>query len=442
MEVGKMSGLLKITAFCCLVLLLLNKSFPIVTKDYEGIKNPVNLSEYGYFNPFEGFIGATLTASFFSSNYLSQFDKQHTGADFEVSSGTELRAIFSGTVTESQDFDYQINVRKKDNYHAYYDSRIIIKCTNPQYPDKSFLIIYGHVKNSPFSGEVEAGEKVEVIMGEKIGEIADAYTQDNVRVSSKDHFHLGINVNDGIYYGGGWGFGQAPGTATIDQVMENGFRDPFEYLSENFSFPLWDVQYDYAWFYSYVHFLYGIGIVSCQLDGSFGPDKTISRAEFIKMVVLALEKVLGRDLFNYCAVLLNTWQVEPEYYDYISDAYLFKNNNISPSERIAFWDPNMAVDFSQGVTREEAAHIVRNALELTTSSIGSYELIDVQVCYYAPWVYDVWKISIIDGYDDKTYKPFQVLNRSEAAKMIRNILKYKGYLNNNCNVCPEICNKD
>jgi surface antigen len=206
--------------------------------------------------------------------------------------------------------------------------------------------------------------------------------------------------------------------------------------------PLWDVQIKSAWYYNSVHCLYDLGIISGDTDGSFGPDKTISRAEFIKMVVLALEKVLGRDLFNYCAVLLNTWQVEPEYYDYISDAYLFKNNNISPSERIAFWDPNMAVDFSQGVTREEAAHIVRNALELTTSSIGSYELIDVQVCYYAPWVYDVWKISIIDGYDDKTYKPFQVLNRSEAAKMIRNILKYKGYLNNNCNVCPEICNKD
>jgi hypothetical protein len=226
---------------------------------------------------------------------------------------------------------------------------------------------------------------------------------------------------------------------TINRIINSGDSNTFFY---RYPSPLWDVQIKSAWYYNYVHCLYGLGIVSCQLDGSFGPDKTISRAEFIKMVVLALEKVLGRDLFNYCAVLLNTWQVEPEYYDYISDAYLFKNNNISPSERIAFWDPNMAVDFSQGVTREEAAHIVRNALELTTSSIGSYELIDVQVCYYAPWVYDVWKISIIDGYDDKTYKPFQVLNRSEAAKMIRNILKYKGYLNNNCNVCPEICNKD
>jgi surface antigen len=204
--------------------------------------------------------------------------------------------------------------------------------------------------------------------------------------------------------------------------------------------PLWDVQIKSAWYYNYVHCLYGLGIVSCQLDGSFGPDKTISRAEFIKMVVLALEKVLGRDLFNYCAVLLNTWQVEPEYYDYISDAYLFKNNNISPPERIAFWDPNMFVDFSDEINREEAAHIVRNALELATSSIGSYELTDVQVCYYAPWVYDVWKIGIIDGYDDKTYKPFQKLNRAEAAKMIRNILKHKEYFNNN--VCPEIYNNN
>jgi hypothetical protein len=436
MEVWKMSRLLKITAFCCLVLLLLNKSFPISTKDYEGENNLVNLSEYGYFNPFEGFVGVNLTASFLSSNYLSQIGKQHTGADFQVSSGTELKAIFSGTVIEQRDFDYQKNVEGKDNYDAYNDSRIIIKSRNPQDPSKSFLIIYGHVKNSTVS------EGDEIMMGKKIGEIADAYTQDNVRAPSKDHFHLGINVNDGIYYGGGWGFGQAPGTATIDQVIEKGFRDPFEYLSENPSFPLWDVQYDYAWFYSYVHCLYGLEIVSCQLDGSFGPDEAISRAEYIKMVVLALEKALSRNLANYCIQLPTAWQVEPEYYDYISDAYLFKNNNISPSEGIAFWDPNMAVDFSQGVTREEAAHIVRNALELATSSIGSYELIDVPACYYAPWVYDVWKIEIMNGFVDKTFNPFGKLKKAEAAYIIRNMLKYKGYFNNNCNVCPEICNEN
>lgn len=440
-----MFRLLKITAFCCLVLLLLNKSFPIETKDYEGIENPVNLSEYGYFNPFEGFVGATLTASFFSSNYLSQFDKQHTGADFEVSSGTELRAIFSGTVTESQDFDYQINVREKDNYHAYYDSRIIIKSPNPQDPSESFLIIYGHVKNSPFSGKVEAGEKVEIKMGEKIGEIADAYTQDNVRVSSKDHFHLGINVNDGIYYGGGWGFGQAPGTATIDQVMENGFRDPFEYLSENPSFPLWDVQYDYAWFYSYVHCLYGLGIVSCQLDGSFGPDNPVSRAEFIKMVVLALELTLGHKLPEVCIYPV-PWNMDPSqwYYTYMTKAYLYKNYSVLPPESIAFWDPNQSLNFLQGVTREEAAHIARNALCLPSySSNGVPPFTDVPIIStYAPWVHKIWEVGILDGYEDNTFKPDEILNRAEAAKMIRNMLKHKGYFNNNCNVCPEICNKD
>jgi len=435
-----MSRYVNFIALFCFILFLSSNGFPIATNDYDWQNNPIDLSDYGYSNPFEGFVGSLLAQPFYSSHYF--IDAQHTGADFMVSSGTELKAIFSGTVIESKDFDYQKDVNNRNNYYAYFNSRIIIKSTNPQEPNNSFLIIYAHVKNSTVSeGDV-------VMMGGKIGEIADAY--DNpltpVRDSSNDHLHLGININNSIYYGEGWGFGIAPGTASLQNILDKGFRDPFQYLSENSSFPLWDVQNDTAWFYSYVHCLFGLGIINGHPDGSFRPGDEVNRVEFIKMVVIALEMILGHEIVGFYPAS-PPWNIDPShwYYTYVMKAYLYKNFSIYPPERIAFWYTDQSLDFSQGVTREEAAHIVRNALSLPPYNLTSFPAFsDVAIdSIYAPWIYKIREAGIIDGYKDNTFQPSNVLNRAEAVKIIRNMLKYKEYINyTSTYVYPDICNKE
>lgn len=207
-----------------------------------------------------------------------------------------------------------------------------------------------------------------------------------------------------------------------------------------------DVQDDCAWFFNYVHCLSGLKIVNGYPDGSFKPGNPVNRVEFIKIVVLALEQTLGHELPGVCIYPV-PWNMDPSqwYYTYMTKAYLYKNYSIFPAESIAFWDTNQSLNFSQGVTREEAVHIVRNALSLPSYSLTSFPAFtDVLIFYtYANWIYKIWEVGIIDGYDDNTFQPTKVLNRAEAAKIIRNMLKYKGYINYTCNdIYPEICNED
>ena len=440
-----MSRYVNIIVLLCLLLFLSSNGFPIATNDYDLQNNPITLSDYGYSNPFEGFVGSLLAQPFYSSHYFS--DAQHTGADFMVSSGTELKAIFSGTVIESKDFDYQRDVNNRNNYYAYFNSRIIIKSINPREPNSSFLIIYAHVKNSTVS------EGDAVMMGEKIGEIADAYENavTPVRDSSNDHLHLGININNSIYYGEGWGFGIAPGTASLQDVLDKGFRDPFQYLSGNSSFPLWDVQNDTAWFYSYVHCLHGLGIINGHPDGSFRPGDEVNRVEFIKMVVLALELALNKELET--ETLPEIWDVKDDdwFKPFLEKALAFENNEIGflfwGEEPIAFWSTDAPVEWTKGVSREEAAHIVRNALELeafTSEVNGDFMFTDVpDDSPYKEWVYSLKDAEIINGHPDRSFKPTVVLNRAEAAKIIRNMLEYKGYIGySSNNIYPDICNKE
>jgi hypothetical protein len=211
--------------------------------------------------------------------------------------------------------------------------------------------------------------------------------------------------------------------------------------------PLWDIQDGSVWHYRYVHCLYGLGIISGHPDGSFRPGDPVNRAEFIKMVVLALELTWKICLIPY---ITNTppWGIDQNewYYLYMMKAYMYINYNVSPPERMAFWSTDQPLDLSEGVTRQEAAHIVRNALRFSDNfvNVGISPFTDVSYYgSYGSWVIKIWEKDIIHGYGNHSFGPNNVLNRAEAAKIIRNILKYKGFINyTSSSLYPEICNCD
>lgn len=208
----------------------------ISTDDYDQQGNPVTLMTYGYTDPIDGFVGATLEQPFMSDHYSAGYS--HLGADFMVPAyTTNVYSICDGTVIENQDMTYQKDVRLRNNYNAYFNSRIIVQCDSP-----SFLVIYGHVDNN----EIPATNRV--TKGMKIAEIAPAYNSSNIRVSSWDHLHFGTNVQNSItYIPGVWGWGIGPGTATISEVESKGFRDPFIYICQNPATQPEGVSVEYFW---------------------------------------------------------------------------------------------------------------------------------------------------------------------------------------------------
>jgi len=159
------------------------------TKDYDLNHNKFDFNNYGYSNPIDGFVGSYLAQPFDSSHYF--YGKSHLGADFMTSAGTNVYSICDGKIIESQDMTYQVNVRHRNNYKAYYNSRVIIQCHQDTL---QFLAIYGHVDEAI----VRVGSNV--TKGQLIAHVAPAYESNLNRNYGNDHLHFGININNKISY--------------------------------------------------------------------------------------------------------------------------------------------------------------------------------------------------------------------------------------------------
>lgn len=194
-------------------------AFAVSTSDYEG-GNAISLSQWGYADPLNNITGIKLLRSFYSTGYRNDLGYDHTGTDFMVSAGTEVKSICDGSIYESQDFSYQKSVRLRNNFDSYYNSRVIVKCNAPT----PFLAIYMHVDGGLSSGS-------SVSKGTTIAKIAPAYTINNVRYYANDHLHFGLNINTSYIAGNPYGWGVAPSGTSRAKIEAAGFRDAYEFLS-------------------------------------------------------------------------------------------------------------------------------------------------------------------------------------------------------------------
>jgi hypothetical protein len=385
-------------------------------------------------------LNAKVVNGWYYSHPPNPVDKIHRGIDYEATYDQEIVAAADGVAMTSSQY------ANGEGYGKF----VLIKHEETNDNGEHYFTLYAHInravdkiKTYPET-QKDNTDYTDWTFVERGEVIAYVGKED----AEWTHLHFEVNV-------GGYALNKKDPydlyKLTTETVNSADYYPPYGSLytscGTNHLWLLEDVLYPSVWGYYCIHCVHGLGIIPGYPDNTFKPKKPVKRAEFIEMVILALERIEGRELFNYCMQLPTAWNVDTGewYYLYLMKAYMYTNNNVNPSERIAFWDPDIPVDFSEEITRQEAAHIVRNALRLPTSNIGSYELTDVPACYYAPWVYDIWKIEIMNGFVEKNFNPLHKLKRAEAANIIRNILKYKGYfiyIPNSCNLYPDICNYD
>jgi len=377
----------------------------------DGFDMPIKGEGWHNDQDFENFLG--------TYNGIA-YDGYHPGEDWnwKIESqdvGQPIYAVSNGKVTHVKD----------DGNLGYV---IIIEHLTE---DGYFFSVYYHV--TPENGILL---DTNVYRGMKIATIRDvtdvpAHLHFEIR-NKRPETDLYPNDNGKGYY------------STIEKLREDGFfGDPSNFIDQHrpSSGSLWDVQDTSAWYYSFVHCLNNLGIVSGYPDGSYRPNDPVNRVEFIKMVVIALELALDHDLPD-SSILPDSWNVESDawFYPFLVKAYTYINTNNFPSERIAFWGENESPDWSMGVTREEASHIVMNALKLSPYfGVASGNLLfnDVSILFsYYRWIYSVKKENIIDGYPDRSFRPGNVVNRAEASKFIWNLLEHLAYFE----IHPEQCN--
>ncbi|MBE6680866.1 MAG: hypothetical protein E7600_01095 [Ruminococcaceae bacterium] len=176
------------------------------------------------------------------------------------------------------------------------------------------------------------------------------------------------------------------------------------------------------WAESYIEYGVEAGYISGYEDGTFLPDKTVSRAEFSKMI-------------NNAVKLTSTGDAKAEFADVASKDWFF--NEVKKAENAGYISGYEDSTFrpNNTVSRQEAAVMLsRIVLPVTeranADSFNDSNLID-------SWAKDSVSMIAAKGYikgdENKNFNPKGALTRSQAAKLICEFVKNENIVNRNQN---------
>lgn len=172
-----------------------------------------------------------------------------------------------------------------------------------------------------------------------------------------------------------------------------------------FAFP--DVTQDYDWAKSAITNLSQKGYINGYTDGTFGPEKNITRAEFTKLITLMFG---NKATVSYEDVSEKDW-----FYPYVtkSGGYFVNSELFMPQKNI---------------TRQEVAYAIYVALKptksLTDKSVSFRDLEAVDETYVSA-VKALAHEEILNGYPDGTFGPHKEITRAEIAMVLERALNYK-----------------
>ncbi len=164
------------------------------------------------------------------------------------------------------------------------------------------------------------------------------------------------------------------------------------------------------WAEKNIMYLVDRGIINGYADGTFKPDKNITRAEFVTIIVKALD--LATSKINSFSDIESHWAK-----DAISIAYA---NGIVKGFEDGSFKPN------ELITREQMATIVVNAFKLESKQ-SNKQFMDQSLI--SPWAKEsistIVEHGIFSGYQDGTLKPKGSATRAEAVTVIKRALEKK-----------------
>ncbi len=185
------------------------------------------------------------------------------------------------------------------------------------------------------------------------------------------------------------------------------------------------------WAKEYIEYGVEHGYISGYQDGTFLPDKTVTRAEFSKMINNAVKITsTGTAQANFSDVVKTEW--------YVTEVKKAENAGYITGYEDGTFRPNNTL------TRQEAAVILSRIVLPTTEreDISSFKdggTVDA-------WAQDAVAMIAAKGYikgdDYKNFNPKSALTRSQAAKLIAEFVQNENIKNKNVSVVPSDNGKD
>ncbi len=168
------------------------------------------------------------------------------------------------------------------------------------------------------------------------------------------------------------------------------------------------------WAKDSIHGLYMAGVVDGTGDGRFLPNETVTREQFIKMIVTAFDIKMQGEALKFNDVDENAW-----YYEYIS---------IASSVGLTKGDDKGSFGIGEELTREDAAVFVARALDCIGMTVPAKdqktEFKDsAEISEYAKASVELMQeAGIINGVGDGEFAPKGSCTRAMAAKIIYGLM--------------------
>jgi hypothetical protein len=161
--------------------------------------------------------------------------------------------------------------------------------------------------------------------------------------------------------------------------------------------------------------LYFAGVVGGVSPTAFEPERSITRAEVLKIVMEAFALTSGAATVSFPDVEANRW-----YY-----AYVCKGSELGVIRGYedGTFRPN------QSITRQELCVVVSRAMESAgkrlTAVDARADFIDNSEisAYAADAVYALQQAGVISGYEDGSFRPARPITRAETAKIVYTIMQ-------------------
>lgn len=212
--------------------------------------------------------------------------------------------------------------------------------------------------------------------------------------------------------GGGGGGGSTISKATLPSSGGVTVPDPIDRDNDGEGFS--DLE-DVEWAKEAILALKNKDIVSGKDEKNFAPSDNITREEFSKIMVRALNLELLKDDTTFKDVKDGEW-----YYEYVNTAY---------ENKLLQGKGDGVFGIGEDITRQDMFVIIYNALKLRGKAENSEKSIDFKdkddISEYAvDAVKCLCEMNIINGYEDGTIRPQLNATRAETAKLVYEILPY------------------
>lgn len=166
---------------------------------------------------------------------------------------------------------------------------------------------------------------------------------------------------------------------------------------------------NFGWAEQYINKLAANGIVSGNGNGGFEPERNVTRAEFLKMLLGALDLVKDEAVCEFDDVLTSDWS-----YKYVASAYA--QGITSGIDDNTFGKDNL-------ITRAEAAvfmhrSAIRAYIPMNQNAVGEFADSDMIASWAKRSVNVLYGAGLINGVGDNNFNPNGLTTRAQAAKMI------------------------